>query len=280
MASTTRILDLLSTKINITSGEKALPHKEVAGSIKFDNIEFAYNNERKVLKGISFNIPKGKTAAFVGTSGAGKTTLIKLLLRFYNPTSGNILLDGDDVSNYRMADLRRAVSLVSQDVFLFHGTIAENIAYAYPACPVEDIIEAAKKAEAHEFISNMPEGYNTIVGERGQRLSGGQRQRIAIARAILRNPPILIFDEATSAVDNETELAIQTSLEKITKNRTTILVAHRLSTIRHADCIYVLKDGLISEFGDHSALLKKKGTYADLWSLQTGETQKARKTRK
>ena len=269
MASVTRILDLLQTPVQITSGSRLLESEQVKGSIVIENVKFAYE-KHDVIKGISLTIPAGKSVAFVGASGGGKTTLVKLLLRFYLPTEGRILLDGVDIAEYQTESLRKATALVSQDVFLFHGSVAENIAYAMPDVDRAQVIEAAKQAEAHAFISEMPEGYDTIVGERGQKLSGGQRQRIAIARAILRDPHVLILDEATSAVDNETELAIQKSLEKIVQGRTTIMIAHRLSTIRNADTIFVLKNGQVVEEGNHETLLHQKGTYAALWHLQTG----------
>jgi ATP-binding cassette subfamily B protein len=195
---------------------------------------------------------------------------VKLLLRLYEIQAGSITVDGIDLQTLNLQDLRRCIGLVSQDVFLFHGTVAENIAYGSFNANEQEIITAAKIAEAHEFIINLPEGYETIVGERGQKLSGGQRQRIAIARAVLKNPPILILDEATSAVDNETEAAIQRSLERITVDRTTIAIAHRLSTIRNADCIYVMEHGKLVESGTHEQLLEQNGIYSSLWRVQSG----------
>jgi ATP-binding cassette, subfamily B, bacterial len=206
----------------------------------------------------------------VGATGSGKSTLVKLLLRSYDIQAGRILIDGIDIRELSLFDLRRCIGWVSQDVFLFHGTVAENIRYGSFDATRDQIIHAAKLAEAHEFIEQLPQGYDTIVGERGQKLSGGQRQRLAIARAILKDPPILILDEATSAVDNETEAAIQRSLTKITQNRTTIAIAHRLSTIRSADCIYVMEQGQIVEQGTHEELLSLNGTYANLWAVQSG----------
>jgi ATP-binding cassette subfamily B protein len=198
--------------------------------------------------------------------------LVKLLLRLYEVQGGTITLDSIDLRQLRLKDLRGAIGLVSQDVFLFHGTVRENIAYGTFDATHAEVMAAAEIAEAHEFISQLPQGYDTIVGERGQKLSGGQQQRIAIARAILKNPPILILDEATSAVDNETEAAIQRSLEKITKNRTTIAIAHRLSTVRNADCIYVMEHGQLVEQGRHEQLLEQQGIYASLWRVQSGLT--------
>ncbi|MEO0598144.1 MAG: ABC transporter ATP-binding protein, partial [Chloroflexota bacterium] len=221
MASTNRILDLLDTVPQIENGTQSLPTGEVSGEVRFNDVKFAYSNGAQVLKGLSFDIPAGETAAIVGSTGTGKSTVIKLLLRFYDPTSGTITLDGHNLRDLQTDDLRSAIGLVSQDVFLFHGTVKENIAYGTFDADEADIIEAAKIAEAHDFIMGLPDGYDTIVGERGQKLSGGQRQRISIARAVLKNPPVLILDEATSSVDNETEAAIQRSLEKIAIGRTT-----------------------------------------------------------
>ncbi len=209
----------------------------------------------------------------VGATGAGKSTIIKLLLRFYDVTGGRILVDGHDLRDLKTQDLRRAIGLVSQDVFLFHGTVRENIAYGRQDATDAEIVEAAKIAEAHDFIMKLSDGYDTIVGERGQKLSGGQRQRISIARAVLKDPPILILDEATSSVDNETEAAIQRSMERIAVGRTTIIIAHRLSTVRNADRIYVLEHGELRERGDHDALVNQAGIYAGLWSVQTGQPQ-------
>jgi len=271
MASTNRVMDLLDTPITIHSGSKSLPIETVRGEIKINNLSFAYHPELKVLDNISMEIPAGQTIAIVGSTGSGKSTLIKLILRLYEVSQGTIILDGYDIQDICIKDVRRSIGLVSQDVYLFHGTVRENIAYGSPWATMEEIIESAKIAEAHEFILQLPRGYDTIVGERGQKLSGGQRQRIAIARAVLKNPPILILDEATSAVDNETEAAIARSLEKITYHRTTIAIAHRLSTIRHADWIYVLEFGKIVEQGDHDQLLVLNGVYANLWRVQTGD---------
>jgi ATP-binding cassette subfamily B protein len=223
-----------------------------------------------VLHQLSFTVPAGQTIAMVGSTGSGKSTLVKLLLRFYDVDQGRITLDGQDIRDLRPQDLRRAVGLVSQEVFLFHGTVAENIAYGSFGASPEEIRWAAQMAEADGFIQRLPQGYDTIVGERGQKLSGGQRQRLAIARAILKDPPILVLDEATSAVDNETEAAIQRSLEKITQNRTTLVIAHRLSTVRHAHRIYVMEQGELMESGSHSDLLAQGGLYASLWRIQMG----------
>ena len=273
MASINRVMDLLDTPVAIDSGEKSLPLSAIKGAVNLNNITFAYNQREPVIKNLSLNIPAGQTIAIVGATGSGKSTLVKLLLRLYEVQSGSITLDGLDIKDIVLWDLRRAIGLVSQDVFLFHGTVRENISYGSPDATISQIEEAAKIAEAAQFIRELPDGYDTIVGERGQKLSGGQKQRIAIARAILKDPPILILDEATSAVDNETEAAIARSLQKITSNRTTIAIAHRLSTIRHSDCIYVMNYGQLIERGTHEELLAKNGVYAGLWKVQTGVRQ-------
>jgi ATP-binding cassette, subfamily B, bacterial len=270
MASTNRVMELLDTPIKAHTGNIALPVEDVRGEVEFKNVTFAYKDRLPVIKHLSLTIPAGNTIAIVGSTGSGKSTLVKLLLRLYEVQAGKITLDGINLEDLRLRDLRRSIGLVSQDVFLFHGTVAENIAYGTFDATQTEIVTAAKIAEAHEFITRLPQGYETIVGERGQKLSGGQRQRIAIARAVLKNPPILILDEATSAVDNETEAAIQRSLERITVNRTTIAIAHRLSTIRNANCIYVMEHGQLIESGTHEGLLDKNGVYASLWRVQSG----------
>lgn len=270
MASTNRAMDLLDTPIAIRTGDIRLPISSIKGALEFKNVTFSYNQRRPILQYFSLTLMPGKTTAIVGPTGSGKSTLVKLILRFYEVQYGKITLDGIELTKLNLKDLRRAIGLVSQDVFLFHGTVAENIAYGSFDATNSDIIDAAKIAEAHEFIAQLPDGYETIVGERGQKLSGGQRQRIAIARAVLKNPPILILDEATSAVDNETEAAIQRSLERITKNRTTIAIAHRLSTVRNADCIFVMDEGLVVESGQHEQLIENDGVYASLWRVQSG----------
>jgi ATP-binding cassette, subfamily B, bacterial len=270
MASVRRVMSLLDTPIAIPHGDRSLPLETVQGEVQFDNITFAYNGRNPVLKQLSLHIPSGATIGIVGATGSGKSTLVKLLLRFYEVKTGCILIDGIDIRELNLLDLRQCIGWVSQDIFLFHGTVAENIRYGSFDATLEQIIQAAKLGEAHEFIKQLPQGYDTIVGERGQKLSGGQRQRLAIARTILKDPPILILDEATSAVDNETEAAIQKSLTKITQNRTTIAIAHRLSTIRHADCIYVMDNGQIVEQGTHEELLMLNGIYTRLWRVQSG----------
>ncbi|MEJ2747306.1 MAG: ABC transporter ATP-binding protein, partial [Anaerolineae bacterium] len=264
MASTARVLDLLDTQPQMADGQQSLPVQSVRGQVAFEDVSFEYqptsgSNGRSatqpVIKNLTFHVPAGETAAFVGATGAGKSTVVKLMLRFYDVQNGRVCLDGHDIRQIKMSDLRRAIGFVSQDVFLFHGTVRENITYGSFDAAMEDIIAAAKIAEAHDFIMEMPDGYDTIVGERGQKLSGGQRQRISIARAVLKDPPVLILDEATSAVDNETEAAIQRSMERITVGRTTIVIAHRLSTVRNADRIFVLDRGRLSEQGRHEELV-------------------------
>ena len=271
MASTIRILDLLGIKSSVIDGHYHLPLHEVRGHMLLHEVEFAYSDGREVIKGLTLDVPAGDTVAIVGATGAGKSTVIKLLLRYYDATGGSVTLDGYDLRDLKQEDIRSAIGLVSQDVFLFHGTVRENITYGSGDMPDHLIREAAMIAEAHEFISELPQGYDTVVGERGQKLSGGQRQRLSIARAVLKDPPILILDEATSSVDNETEAAIQRSLERIVIGRTTIVIAHRLSTVRNADMIYVLQDGQLLESGHHDDLVLLNGLYASLWRVQTGE---------
>ncbi len=269
MASTVRILDVLDTPDTMTDGTAPLP--SVRGVVAFDAVTFAYASGGPVLRDVSFTVPAGSTLAIVGATGSGKTSIVKLLLRYYDPVRGAVRLDGHDVRDVKIADVRGAMALVSQDIFLFHGTVEENILYSRPGAPHDDVVAAAKIAEAHDFITALPEGYDTVVGERGQKLSGGQRQRISIARAILSDSPILILDEATSAVDNETEAAIQHSLARVSHDRTTVVIAHRLSTIRHADEIIVLEAGVITQRGTHDTLASHPGLYRTLWSVQTGE---------
>ena len=271
MASVTRVMNLLDTPIAAHPGRLALPLSSVKGEVKLHDITFAYRDRTPVVEHLTLDISAGETIGIVGATGSGKSTLVKLLLRLYEIQSGTITLDGIDIQEIRLQDLRRAIGLVSQDVFLFHGTVAENVAYGTPGATDPEIRHAAKLAEAHEFVERLPQGYETVVGERGQKLSGGQRQRLAIARALLKDPPILILDEATSAVDNETELAIQQALEVITQNRTTIAIAHRLSTIRNADRIYVMDEGKLVEQGRHEDLLEQQGIYASLWRVQMGQ---------
>ncbi len=270
MASSNRVLDLLDTPIAIPGGERSLPLATVRGAIEFRSVSFGYAGREPLLVDFSLSVPAGHTLGIVGATGSGKSTLVKLLLRLYAVQEGEILLDDQPIQELRLGDLRHAIGLVSQDVFLFHGSVGENIAYgSFDASP-DAIARAAALAEASGFIEALPQGYDTVVGERGQRLSGGQRQRIALARAILKNPPVLILDEATAAVDNETEAAIQRSLELITAERTTLVIAHRLSTVRHADRIVVMEHGRIVEQGCHDELLRRGGAYSRLWRVQAG----------
>ncbi len=270
MASVTRLLDLLALRPTITGGKRRLDRAAVRGAVAFRDVGFRYDAGRPVFRALSLEAPAGHTTAVVGATGAGKSTLVKLLLRFYDPDSGAITLDGHDLRSYVLADLRRAIGLVSQDVFLFHGSVRANIAYGRPEASEAEIVAAAQVAEADEFIRALPQGYDTVVGERGQKLSGGQRQRVSLARAVLKDPPVLVLDEATSAVDNETEAAIQRSLERLAVGRTTIVIAHRLSTVRNADRIWVLDAGEVVEVGRHDELIAADGVYAALWSVQTG----------
>lgn len=271
MASTRRVMKLLGTKENIPSGSIPLDPQAVHGHYQFEKVSFSYRTGGRVLENLSLDIEAGKTTGIVGATGAGKSSLIKLLMRFYDVSEGRILLDGVDLRDYRLEDLVHAAGLVSQDVFLFHGTVEENIRYGSFGALDQELENAARLAEAHEFIVELPQGYKTIVGERGQKLSGGQRQRLSIARAILRNPRVLILDEATSSVDNETEAAIQRSMVHIAKDRTTIVIAHRLSTIRNADRIIVLNKGRVVEQGSHDQLLALGGIYQQLWMVQSGQ---------
>lgn len=270
MASTARVLDLLETPTVLSHEGKVLPRAAIKGEIRFEAVSFSYPGRQPALSEVTLTIPAGTTAAFVGATGSGKTTLTKLLLRFYDPSSGRILLDGIDIRGFEPRQLRRGIGFVSQDTFLFHGSARENIGYGDPAKGAAEVEAAARAAEAHEFLLSLPQGYGTQVGERGQKLSGGQRQRLAIARAVLKDPPILVLDEATSAVDNETEAAIQKSLDRIVVGRTTLMVAHRLSTIVKADRIFVLEGGRVVESGTHRELISKAGPYSDLWRVQTG----------
>jgi ATP-binding cassette, subfamily B, bacterial len=273
MASTNRVMSLLDTPFEIHPGVRPLPVSTVRGSIGIEDVTFAYGGGPPVLRNVSLAIPAGLTLGVVGQTGSGKSTLVKLLLRLYEVEDGVITLDGTPIRDLRLDHLRGAIGLVSQDVFLFHGTVRENILYgSWTASPAE-VERAAKLAEAHDFIERLPRGYETIVGERGQKLSGGQRQRVALARALLKDPPILVLDEATSAVDNETEAAIQRSIERISHDRTMIAIAHRLSTVRNADRICVLEYGRVVELGTHDELLAMDGVYAALWRVQTGAEQ-------
>jgi ATP-binding cassette subfamily B protein len=270
MASTRRILDLLGTEPGVAPGKRELP-APVRGEVRFEDVRFSYASGPEVLHGVDLEIPAGETHAIVGLTGSGKSTIVKLLLRFYEPTSGRVTVDGHDVRDLTFGSLRGATGLVNQDTFLFDGTVRENIAYGRVDATAGEVREAAVLAEADGFIGTLERGYDTVVGERGQKLSGGQRQRLAIARAILRDPAVLILDEATSSVDNETEAAIQRSMETVSVGRTTVVIAHRLSTVRTAHRIHVLEHGRIAEAGTHDELIAGGGLYAALWRVQTGE---------
>lgn len=263
-----RFLDVVETEPEIVDAEDAEPLENIKGHVRYENVSFHYNDDDSlVLDNVSFDIPAGKSIALVGPSGSGKTTICSLLPRFYDVSGGRITIDGKDVRKLTLQSLRNQIGLVQQDVYLFCGSIRENIAYGRPDASMEEIIEAAKKANIHEFIMGLPDGYETFVGERGTRLSGGQKQRISIARVFLKNPSILILDEATSALDNESEKFIQQSLEELAKDRTTITIAHRLSTIRNADEILVVAENGIAERGTHDELLAKGGIYAHYYEM-------------
>ena len=268
MASTDRVLNLLDTPVGLVEGDIEL--KDTKGEINFDSIEFSYPERESVLSGVSLNIRAGETIGLVGSTGSGKTTLVGLLLRFHDPLKGSVSLDGNDVKDLKLSSLRGSISLVSQNTTLFPGTVRDNILYGRPSASEEEIVEAARIAEATNFINELPEGWETDIGEDGHRLSGGQRQRLAIARAVLKDAPILVFDEATSNVDNETEAALQRSIDRISTDRTTIIIAHRLSTVRNSDKIAVLDSGKITELGTHEKLVGADGLYSRLWSVQTG----------
>ena len=269
MASVTRVLDLLDTKIGIVEGETKL--ESVRGEIGFNGVEFSYPEREIVLEGIDFAIPAGKTVGLVGSTGSGKTTLVRLLLRFHDPDTGAVTLDGHDIRELTLQSLRGSVALVSQTTTLFPGSVRDNVRYGDPDADEAAVVEAARVAEALGFIEELPYGWETDIGEGGHRLSGGQRQRIAIARAVLKDAPVLVLDEATSNVDNETEAALKRSIETISEGRTTLIIAHRLSTVRNADVIAVIGDGRISETGTHEELLESSGLYSRLWAVQTGE---------
>ena len=272
-ASAQRIFELLDTSSSIKDPDTPLPFPSDPLSIRFQDVSFWYDNQVPVLNHCSFDIQPGETIGFVGTTGAGKSTIVKLLWRLYEVTQGQVQINHIPVNQFKTEDLRQHMSLVSQDVYLFHGSIFDNIAYGKDDCSMDDVIQASKQAQFHDFVSTLPDGYHTIVGERGIKLSGGQRQRLSIARAILKNAPIMVFDEATSSVDTETEKAIQQNINTITQGKTAIIIAHRLSTIRHAHRILVLDKGQIKESGTHDELIQHQGLYYDLWSIQTASQQ-------
>ena len=263
-----RFLQILSIEPEIKDSENAVSINNVKGDIKLDDVSFKYNDSsHRVLKHINLEVKAGSYVALVGSSGAGKTTLCNLIPRFYEATSGKITIDGKDIKDIKLKDLRDNIGIVQQDVYLFVGTVYDNIRYGRPDATREEVIAAAKEANAYDFIMSLPNGFETDIGQRGIKLSGGQKQRISIARVFLKNPPILIFDEATSALDNESEKIVQESMEKLAKNRTTIVIAHRLSTIRNAEKILVLTDKGIEEQGTHKELMDKHGIYYDLYNV-------------
>jgi ATP-binding cassette subfamily B protein len=271
-ASAERVFGLMDEPARIPEREDAPDLVVRAGRVEYDHVSFGYDSsEHQVVEDVSFSVEGGDTVALVGPTGAGKSTLLRLLLRLYDVDEGSIEIDGQDVRDVSVSSLRRSMGYVSQETFLFHGTVKENIAYGSFDATDEEIVAAAKAAEAHEFVQNLPDEYDTMVGERGVKLSGGQRQRIAIARAVLRDPDILVLDEATSDVDTETEMLIQRSLDRLTENRTTFAIAHRLSTIKDADQIVVVEDGRVAERGTHEELIEANGLYAHLWGVQAGE---------
>jgi subfamily B ATP-binding cassette protein MsbA len=270
-----RIQEILSSKPQIAEHPSAYPLPPVKGSVKFENVSFGYNEMMPVLQEVSFEVMPNETAALVGLSGAGKTTIINLLSRFYDSTSGKIKIDGIDIKEVSLSSLRAQIGLVTQELILFNDTVQSNIAYGLEEISLDRIREAAKAAKAHDFIMKLPEGYDSIIGEKGTLLSSGQRQRLAIARALLKDPPILILDEATSALDSESERLIQIAIANLMKNRTTFVIAHRLSTVRSVDKIFVLDKGKITEVGTHEELCRKDGIYKKLYDLQFLEEEEA-----
>ncbi|WP_047984641.1 ABC transporter ATP-binding protein [Ornithinibacillus californiensis] len=268
IASIDRVFEFMNEKYDISDKPNAINAERVHGDISFDNVSFQYDDDSTVLKNINLDVNQGETIALVGMSGGGKSTLISLIPRFYDVTGGAIKVDGIDIRDFEARTLRNNIGMVLQDNILFGDTVAMNIRMGNPHASDEEVIEAAKAANAHDFIMELPQGYNTLVGERGVKLSGGQKQRVAIARVFLKNPPILIFDEATSALDLESEHMIQEAMEKLASDRTTFIVAHRLATITHADRIVVIENGEITEVGSHSELMESKGSYYDLYQVQ------------
>ena len=268
LAGYRRYEELMAIEPDVADKTDAVEAGVIEGRVAFEDVSFSYNGKDLVLRRFSLDIPRGKTVAIVGPTGAGKSSVASLLLRFYDIQSGRITLDGRDIRQYTLSSLRRSIGIVQQDVFLFSDSIRENIAYGRPDATEQEIIEAAKLADAHEFIMKLPDGYDSAIGERGVKLSGGQKQRLAIARVFLKNPPVLILDEATSALDNETERRIQQALQDLSHNRTTLVIAHRLATIRHADSIVVLTKEGICEQGTHGELMERKGLYYELYMSQ------------
>jgi ATP-binding cassette subfamily B protein len=268
-AAAERVFEIMDAQPEVNDKKDAVPLPTISGDIEFDNVVFSYDGENNALDGVSFQVKAGQMIGLSGPSGAGKTTLINLLARFYDVTEGSIVVDGHDVRDVKMRSLRDQIGVVLQDPFLFHGSVADNIAYSKPRASRAEVVAAAKAANAHDFIMKFPDGYDTMVGERGTGLSGGERQRISIARAILKNPRILILDEATSSVDTETESLIQAAVERLIEGRTTFAIAHRLSTLRKADKLIILDRGEIVEQGTHNELLDNNRLYKRLVDLQS-----------
>ncbi|HSR52856.1 MAG TPA: ATP-binding cassette domain-containing protein, partial [Acidobacteriota bacterium] len=267
--SSSRVFALLDTPVDIGDAPDATPLPSIQEAIRFENVWLHYpESEQPALNGISLEIPKGRTVALVGSSGAGKTSLAGLITRFYDPTEGRVSIDDHDLRRVTLESLRTQVAMVTQDTFLFNDSVRNNIAYGHPERPLEEIEAAARAAYIHDFIQELPQGYETVIGEQGQRLSGGQRQRLAIARAVLKKAPILILDEATSSLDSESELLIQKALQNLMRASTAVVIAHRLSTVRSADEIIVLEKGRVIERGDHQQLMERSGTYRHLHELQ------------
>ncbi|GGP24358.1 ABCB family ABC transporter ATP-binding protein/permease [Silvimonas amylolytica] len=275
LADMEKMFTLLGQNAEIKDSADALPLQAQRANVRFENVDFGYENNRQILHGVSFEVPAGHTVAVVGSSGAGKSTLSRLLYRFYDVSSGSISINGHDLRALTQGSLRQHIGIVPQDTVLFNDTIYYNIAYGQPDASREEVIDAARSAHIYDFIMSLPDGFDTMVGERGLKLSGGEKQRVAIARTILKNPPILIFDEATSALDSKTERSIQAELKEISANRTTLVIAHRLSTIADADEILVMEAGRVVERGHHRALLAANGVYARLWSMQQHEAEHA-----
>jgi subfamily B ATP-binding cassette protein MsbA len=274
MAAAERCFEILDIKDPMTDVRGAVEAGPLKKALEFQKVSFEYQPGHPILKEVSFKVQKGEVVALVGPSGGGKTTLAELIPRFYQPTSGRILWDGKDLSHFKLASLRSRIGLVTQETILFHDSILKNIAYGRPGASFWEVQQAAKSAYAGEFIENTPQGFNTLIGERGVKLSGGQRQRLAIARALLKNPPVLILDEATSALDTESERWVQKALEELMEGRTTLVIAHRLSTVQRADRILVVDRGRIVEQGKHGALLRKGGLYARLYKMQFRDVRK------
>jgi ATP-binding cassette subfamily B protein len=268
MASAERVFEVLDTKSEVQDMKNAISVPRLRGDVEFRHVSFGYDIHHLVLHDVNFKVTEGQMIGLVGHSGAGKSTLINLLMRFYDVTEGGILVDGHDLREIRHTDLREQIGVVLQESYLFHGSIYDNISYAKPGAKPQEVIEAAKAAYAHDFIVGFPDGYDSLVGERGMRLSGGERQRIAIARAILHNPRILILDEATASVDTQTEQQIQLALENLIRGRTTIAIAHRLSTLRNADKLIVIDGGRVKEEGSHDELMAAQGTFYNLVNAQ------------